>query len=203
MKIGQKKYLIPPLRMLWIPAGVEHELTFLTRTESKSLFFSPKSEDAASVRVHGNSKLLGVLLESSFERNMSEEIHTLIGSLILLLLKEARPITSELSMPTTEIFLRTSQSMILENKWQLEAEDFAEAAFLHKASFLRHFRRDVGINFRDWKCLIRMCVALDCLASGMSVKNTALRLQFSCESNFVESFKKIFGTTPGSFCAPK
>lgn len=203
VETNSRKYLVPPERLLWIPAGAKHELTFLTKTESKSLYFRTAPDKTQLIRVLGTTKLLKTLLESSFDLALPADVRKQIGTVILLLLKDARPISSELSMPATEIFLRTSQKMILENKWQLDADDFAQEACLHKATFLRHFQRDVGMNFRAWKCLLRLSVALAYLNSGLSVKSTALRLQYACESNFVESFKKVFGMTPGGFVRPR
>ena len=54
------------------------------------------------------------------------------------------------------------------------------------------------LGFKAWKSAARLCSALDCLAKGMSIKQTALHLGFSGPGPFSAAFTKFFGLTPGS-----
>lgn len=47
------------------------------------------------------------------------------------------------------------------------------------------------MTFKAWKSAARLCSALDCLAKGMSIKQTALHLGFSGPGPFSAAFTKF------------
>lgn len=65
----------------------------------------------------------------------------------------------------------------------------------------RQFQRDTGMNMREWRLRARLLHALPLLERGDSVTDVALSCGYESTSSFIASFRRFFGTTPGSFSA--
>ena len=76
---------------------------------------------------------------------------------------------------------------LLQNFWDMTPKTFE-----------RHFLKATGMTFKAWRAAARLCLSLDLLASGIGIKQTALKLGFSGSSAFCTAFTKFFGMTPGT-----
>ncbi|NGN94741.1 helix-turn-helix transcriptional regulator [Nocardioides sp. KC13] len=63
----------------------------------------------------------------------------------------------------------------------------------------RLFRSDTGMTFPQWRTQQRLCHALILLGDGMPVTTVAHRCGWSSASAFIDTFRRIFGTTPGAY----
>ncbi len=61
----------------------------------------------------------------------------------------------------------------------------------------RLFRDETGLPFGAWRQRARIQHALELLADGASVTQTALAVGYSNTSAFVTAFKSVLGSTPG------
>jgi AraC-like DNA-binding protein len=60
----------------------------------------------------------------------------------------------------------------------------------------RHFRKQFRITPKVWITRERMSLAPPLLAEGLSNKQVAASLSYTCESNFCRDFKRYFGRAP-------
>lgn len=68
-------------------------------------------------------------------------------------------------------------------------------------SYIRHvLKKEMGINFRDYLLQYRIDIAKKWLVgTEYSVADIARKLQYENTENFIRSFKKVVGCTPGQF----
>jgi len=60
----------------------------------------------------------------------------------------------------------------------------------------RRFEREMGVNMRVWRRRLRLFKAIELLASGMSVTQTALELGYASTSAFTYTFRVDMGCSP-------
>ena len=75
----------------------------------------------------------------------------------------------------------------------------AVQAGLHIRTFERHFSDQFQTTPKAWIIRERMSFAQPLLAAGLSNKQVAVSLSYSCESNFCRDFKRSLGCTPQEF----
>jgi AraC-like DNA-binding protein len=63
----------------------------------------------------------------------------------------------------------------------------------------RRFRSQFQTTPKAWIMRERMHFAPSLLAAGLSNKEVAASLQYSCQSNFCRDFKRCYGSTPQEF----
>ena len=91
---------------------------------------------------------------------------------------------------------------IIRNEYssKLTLETCAQRLNYHP-SYIRHvLKKEMGINFRDYLVRYRIGVAKKWLVgTDYSVTDIAQKLQYENTENFIRSFKKVAGCTPGQF----
>ncbi len=88
---------------------------------------------------------------------------------------------------------------MLSHRWEATLIDMADIANMSERTFSRHFLRDTAFSFRMWKQRARIYTSLDLLSNGVSVKQIAYQLGFSCPAAFSAAFRSVMGTTPSEF----
>ena len=63
----------------------------------------------------------------------------------------------------------------------------------------RLFVQETGLTFGRWLQRIKTLHALERLAAGDSVTAAGLSVGYSSTSSFIAMFKRVLGTTPGSY----
>lgn len=78
-------------------------------------------------------------------------------------------------------------------------EDWADWAGISPRSLTRHFTRDTGFTFTEWRQRVRLLTALEMLASGKQITEISLALGYDNVSAFIALFRRVFSTTPGNY----
>lgn len=91
---------------------------------------------------------------------------------------------------------------IIHNKYdtELTLEICASMLNYHSSYIKRVFRKGTGVSFSDYLSMHRMSVARLWLAdTDMKISEIAEKLQYNNSQNFIRSFRKIEGMTPGDY----
>ncbi|WP_303326000.1 AraC family ligand binding domain-containing protein, partial [Turicimonas muris] len=88
---GQGRRIIAPFQALWIPAGIEHTITFLSATKMRSLYFD-KAEykdifESKSIKVFAATALIRELIATLFQHQFPAAKQEM-RRLLLLLVRE-------------------------------------------------------------------------------------------------------------------
>ncbi len=76
---------------------------------------------------------------------------------------------------------------------------FARSFGFSERSLSRHFRMETKMSFVEWRTMARMKRALEHLAEGFSVTDTAIAIGYDSVSSFIVQFHRTFGTTPALY----
>jgi AraC-like DNA-binding protein len=205
---GDAQWTIPPQRALWMPAGRRHAIQLLSRTEMRSVYFSPALLDAAAgfarraeVHVITASPLIRELVAGLFVQQRAPAMRTQMAVLLLQALAESPGLPTQLPMPTSARLRTALAGLAMAECGRLSLAEAASRAAMSERSFSRHFTAELGMSFRDWRLRARLIASLDLLASPRAIKEIAVLLGFGDAAAYVSSFKALMGCTPGEFRA--
>ena len=205
---GDAQWTIPPQRALWMPAARRHAIHLLSRTEMRSVYFSPALlghvADFArrdDVHVITTSPLIRELVAGLFVRQRAPAMRAQMAGLLLQALTESPCLPTQLPMPTSPRLQAALAGLAVADCGRLSLGEAASRAAMSERSFSRHFSAGLGLSFRDWRQRARLVASLDLLASPRAVKEIAALLGFADAAAYVSSFKALMGCTPGEFRA--
>lgn len=201
VQTDQGQWTVPPQRALWIPPGVTHQVTMLSDTEMRTLYFTPSICPTVQHSVHAmvTGTLVRELILALFDSTYISAIHEHVVALLLSLVPVAQELPSYLAMPSSPALLQVAQSVLANRQWNKPIADVASAVHMTERSFTRHFSEEVGMSFRTWRQRARVIASLDRVAAGESSKAVALMSGFNSASAFVSAFRQVMGGTPAQF----
>lgn len=106
--------------------------------------------------------------------------------------------------PDRDIPVVTAFTDYIEHHYQenITLDSVAEHFKYSASYFSRLFKKLLGVNFHSYLNFVRICHAAQQLASGsLSITDCAFINGFPNTKSFINTFKKIYGCTPGSFLA--
>jgi AraC-like DNA-binding protein len=96
--------------------------------------------------------------------------------------------------------IRHAMELLTENlEGKISLEEAARVAGLSRYHFLRVFKRETGLPPHLFRNLKRIDRAKELLRGGTSFSQTALKVGFSDQSHFTNTFRKYTGATPGQY----
>ncbi len=200
--IASARWVVPPLRAVWIRAGVEHRIRVHGSTNTQLVFVDPDftAQSLSRVAVVGVNPLLKALISGfnrAAERSETERHH--IEALLLLQLE--RLASRPLQLPT----LRDPRLAVIQDALEKQPDDrrtlreWGQLCGASERTLSRLFASEIGTTFGRWRTQLRLQHALILLAQGSNVTTTAHACGYRSTSAFIESFVSVLGTTPGRF----
>ncbi|MBV8650867.1 MAG: helix-turn-helix transcriptional regulator, partial [Alphaproteobacteria bacterium] len=160
-------WIVPPLRAVWIPPGIEHEIWMVGAVAMRSLFVAP--ETAASLPVECGvievSPLLRALILSAAEEAPEEggdadavpgERARLIMSLILCELRRAASVPLCVPLPREPRLLALCRALLENPAANDTLEMWAARSGASSRTLVRLFRRETGLSFGAWRQQARL-----------------------------------------------
>lgn len=193
-------YLVPPLRAVWMPGGVEHAIEargtlalrtlYLAETVTASLPSSPcvlqvtplLRELVVAVVALGND------YPGAAEARLLEVTLDQIAAQPIVPLALPLPRDRRLGFVTDALLAHPGDPRGL--------DAWAARAGASKRTLNRLFRTETGMSFRDWRAQCRLLHALEMIAAGASVTRIADELGYDHASAFIAMFRRALGTTP-------
>ena len=202
-------WVVPPQSALWIPGGVLHSIklagggitgymAFVDPAEAASL---PSACCALSV-----TPLLRELLIRSSRFPMLYPEGGMESHLITLLLDEigaARAGNLHLPMPTDARLRKLVDRMMNEPTVRGTIQDWAQRAGLSERTLARLVTHQTGMSFGRWRQQLRIMLAVQWLAKGLSIQQVAGALGYESAGSFVTMFRKTLGTPPARYMAKR
>ncbi|OXA80045.1 AraC-type DNA-binding protein [Flavobacterium aquidurense] len=202
--IKNQIWVVNPLQGLWIPSGLEHQVSFQKNVKLFSVFIDPSFTDALPI--------------NSFSFDISVFIKQLMFKIISFE-NDENPTSSqkrimevfidELALiEPSSTFLPTSNHAKLQNIISLLMNDiagkytidhYADLTFMSTRTLSRLFIKELGMNFSDWRIRLKLLEAIKRLGEKQSIKEIALDLGYETTSAFIFMFKKNLGKTPSNY----
>lgn len=200
----QGRFIAPPQRAIWIPAGIEHRVRCSANTRIRSLYIDPRvvARDTADCRVLGVSPLLRELIRAFGELPVEYDEHGAAGRLAGVLLDQlasAPEVGLVLPLPQDPRLRKLYATLEAHPESQDSLRQWAQRLGVSERTLARTLRRQTGLSFRLWRQRLRLVSALPLLEAGQRVTDVSFACGYESVSAFIAAFREHFGTTPGEF----
>ncbi|MBF0290464.1 MAG: helix-turn-helix transcriptional regulator [SAR324 cluster bacterium] len=206
MTVTTKKgmWVVPPLRAVWIPALLEHQIICSGELSMRTLYVQcgvtpnlPQQCCVVSVPPLLRELILhAVTLTRLYEPNGPEDR---IMNVILDMIKTIQ--VTPLSLPISEDKrLQKISKVLTQNPGDNRSlEEWSRLVGTTSRTLTRLFRVETGMSFVQWRQQVRILEALRQLGNGESVTTVSLNLGYDSLSAFIAMFRKNLGSTPGQY----
>ncbi|MFM0738769.1 helix-turn-helix transcriptional regulator [Paraburkholderia xenovorans] len=195
-------WMLPPMRAIWLPPGVDHELHAIGNVSAYSVYLEP---DAAPWMWPACRVLLISPLVHELALALANEPHdygadSRGADVARLLLREVRDAesTTQGALPLpSDRRLRTICSQLLAAPANDDTlDDWSAEVGASARTLARLFRQETGLTFGQWRQQLRLVEAVSRLALGDSVARVADELGYQSSSGFIAMFRRSLGETP-------
>lgn len=198
------RWIVPPTRGIWMPAGMVHQVRHIGEVQMRSLFVRPDAAPhlAGQAQVVGISPLLRELIRAAMEVPTPYAHDSRDGRLMRLLLDELQGLPvlpMHLPSPADARLQRICGHLQRRPDDPSTLQDWADRLRVNPKTLQRLFARDTGMSFGRWRQQARLLQALERLAQGEKVIDVALALGYDSPGAFATMFRRQFGQTPSGF----
>ncbi|MDG4651653.1 AraC family transcriptional regulator [Chryseobacterium arthrosphaerae] len=198
---SDRQFVLPPFRVLWIPAHEVHRVNFRNIVAYRSIYFD---ENNAGKYLNSGLKVLHVnpLLKEIIERicfwewtpfNKNQE------NILKVLWDEINTAPEEkleLKMPQDRRFMKMAEEWTKRISMPPLLKKLSEKTGAVEKTISRIFKKETGLSYQEWRQQWRLQRSIELLVDGNSIGETAHILDFSSDSAFIDFFKKHTGSTP-------
>ncbi len=204
VQTAQGRFIAPPQRAVWIPAGIKHRVYCATHTQVRSLYIDNQvlSDPPSNCRVVEVTPLLKELIRAFGELPVEYDENSAEGRLAAVLLDQlthAPDMGLMLPLPAD----KRLQKIVTQLQKHPDATDtlnqWAQRLQLSEKTLSRLFVQQTGLTFRLWRRRLRLLHALPLLEQKQTVTEVALACGYESTSAFIAAFGEHFGSTPGEF----
>ena len=197
-------WIIPPRRALWIPIGVEHEVTMLSRVSMRTIYVDAlhAAKFGETCRLIEVSGLLRELILSLLEEPLEYSARGrggYLAELILFELTRAPSIPIVIPWPRDRRLVAVCEAILKSPGQSQSLEDWAEFAGASSRTLIRLFQRETGLHFRHWLQQVHLAEALSRLTHGESIGEIARKLGYASPSAFTTMFRRTLGVSPSQY----
>ncbi len=205
----EARWLLPPQRAAWIPAGTRHQTT-LDRAETISVFFKAipggfRVEDIRIIRA--NSLLREMLLYSSRwpanrflprkEQALGRSFFEALALLCVDWIQQELPFRLPAPRDPT---IQKAVGHLLTHLDSATVKSAAHASAQSVRTLRRRFLPATGLTWQQYALHARLLQAMDTLLSTKrSVLEIALSVGYNSPSAFAKAFQQFTGSTPLAF----
>jgi len=201
---GDGSWVVPPQRMVWVPAGITHSLRSAGALKLRTIYVRaigcgslPGTCSVMSVTPLLRELILTVVSRGTLDASVPRDRRLL--DVLLDELGDMRPDPLELPMPRDPRAVRVAERLRANPAEPATLADICAGAGGSKRTVERLFLRETGISLGQWRRRARLMHALRLLAGGASVTEVAYDVGYESLSAFVTMFRKTLGTTPGRY----
>ncbi len=198
---GTGSWIVPPLRGVWIPAGVAHSHRARGRAELLSVAFDAAVDpfgDEGPVVVEVSPLLREVILALTGASEPPASTRRLLRRVVLDQLRRVTILPLELPRPRDDRLVQIVEQLSDDPADRRTLARLGREVGASERTLSRLFRRETGMSFPQWRGQLRLQHAQLLLAGGESVTATAHACGYRSTSAFIEAFRAAFGSTPGS-----
>jgi len=202
-EFSQSQWVIPATHAVWVPAGCLHGMASHGAFHGWSLYLHQglSSKLPTQPKTFLVSGLLRQALNrvKTWEAGAQNEAQQALTTVILHEIMLTMPAPFELPMPADARLLGIARKLLSDVSYDQNVDQWAAGSGLSARTLIRLFPQQTGFTFTAWRQRARIMRAMELLAKGESVQNVALEVGYDNTSAFIAVFRKVLGTTPGSF----
>lgn len=197
-------WMVPAQQGVWIPAGVTHSITMLSRVATRSVYLEGGAAEGMAdlCQVVGVSPLLRQLLIEAVDLPAEYDPLGRAGKIMSLLIDEihAAPVLPlSLPLPQEARLAQRCQRFLALPTAQDTLELWSHELGLSRRTFTRLFKQQTGLTFSAWQRRACLLSALPRLLGGERVTTIAYDLGYSSPAAFTVMFKQLVGLAPNDY----
>jgi len=201
---GDGRWVVPPMRALWIAAGVEHSLSMRGRVEMRTLYFRPDvaPKMAEAYCVIDVPPLLRELIVHVVGAGGLDGSSASGRALFRVLVDQLRVVPERplaLPMPTDARATRVAEAVLSNPGSSASLDMLARRSGASARTTERTFLAQTGMSFGRWRQHVRLHEAIRLLGEGHPVVAVAIQVGYRSPSAFVAAFRRCFGRTPAQY----
>jgi len=199
-------WIVPIDRAIYIPAKTEHSLKMIGDVTMRTIYIDPKASklDGDKLRVITITKLMRELIIALGNETLSFQANSrggLIAELIEMELELAENKSLNIPLPKDPRLKVLCTSLLKNPSDRKTLDDWAVVCGASPRTLSRLFKKDLGLNFRRWRQLIRFHYALELLEKNKSIKSVAIECGYHSPSAFTAAFQSYLGHLPSLIMA--
>lgn len=196
--------ILPPQKILYIPAGLEHRVTFRNVVAYRSIYLSIRKTELVDLglQVRIVSPLLAQVIERICWWEWIGEPTTQQQHILQVFwdeFYEAQEVDHELRIPSDYRLQSFMHQFMLEKSVPPFLHEFAKQVGASQKTITRIFKRETDMSYQAWRQQWRIYRAIELLAEKTTLSEVSDQLNFSSDSAFIEFFKNHRGTTPAKY----
>lgn len=205
VEIADARFLLPPGRAAWIPAGVRHR-TLVGDIDGASLYFAPEAvaDPGGRVRILHASPLMREMILHALRWPLGASEHDPLAASFIatLALMCGEWLESELPLrlpSARDPGLARAMDYAVADPGQATLAGALAAAAMSERTFRRRFARETGLTWQAWLTQARLMEAMSLLAAGGRVTDVAADVGYASLSAFAKAFTLLTGEAPTAF----
>ncbi len=200
-------WIVPPDCAVWIPGGIAHSAKATWNAHLNYLFIEPGAaalpERCCTLAISG---LIKELVDRLTQEGVDYSPESHVARLTRVTLDELATMPQQkLSLPvSSHPKIRTmAETLVSHPDDRSTLKNWAKRLALSERSLARLMVRETGLSFGRWRQQLHLIIALQELASGVSVQNVAIKLGYESVNAFITMFRKVMGSTPAHYFAER
>ncbi|WP_310633453.1 helix-turn-helix transcriptional regulator [Paraburkholderia sp.] len=208
VETNEGNWAVPPLRAIWVPAGLAHAMQMRGPVTMLNTYIRPQAARRVGLPEHcevfGVSPLLRQLLEKAVDLPARYRTEGREGHLMGLLLHEIADMPAlslNAPLPGEPRLARACGEFLAKPSLEIGIDEMAASAGMSRRTFTRQFRLHTGISYLEWRQQACLLAAVVRLGRGEPVTRVAMELGYSSPSAFSTAFKAALGEAPSRYFA--
>ncbi|MGY2020119.1 AraC family transcriptional regulator [Nocardia gipuzkoensis] len=201
VEVGDNRWVLPPTRALWIPAGVVHRTGTSDGAAMRGIFLDPVQcpvTFGAPTMLRG-SRLLHELFDLLTTHDTAQQRRERAEAVVFDLLEPVEVIPIGAHPPTDPRARQVADALAADPADPRTLAEFAAHVAASPRTLARLFVAETGLGFGRWRTQIRLAASLPLLAAGLPIARVAGRVGYATPSAYVAAFRRTVGVPPGRY----
>ncbi|KPA94039.1 AraC family transcriptional regulator [Pseudomonas asplenii] len=195
-------WTLAPMRALWIPAGVTHEVRMVGEISMRSVYLAPQAvpwcwDECCVLTVTPLMRELILMLNDN--PGLAETPRQQASGLLLHLLAQATRQNNSLPMPLDRRLRKVCDAILQSPDNNDTLEEWGERIGASSRTLARRMKEETGVTFHHWRLQVRVDEAVCRLVQGVSINEVAQALGYRSSSAFIYMFRSLLGSTPAQY----
>lgn len=203
--VARSTWIVPPMRAIWIPPCVVHEVETLEKARLRALYVHADVPlfEGGGCEVLDVSALLRELIVALAQVDPGDNREAKLAALIIDEVSRSATLPIRVALPEDKRLKALCEKLIADPASPLTLDDWARQAGASGRTLARLFEKELGMSFSQWRQQVRLAHAAPLISRGLPLSRVAAELGYASQSAFSAMFKKTFGQSPSAFFAHK
>ncbi|MEU1544297.1 helix-turn-helix transcriptional regulator [Nocardia sp. NPDC005745] len=201
VEVDDNRWVLPPTRALWIPAGVAHRTGTSDGAAMRGIFLDPGRcpVEFAGPTMLRVTRLLHELFDLLTTTDTGREQRARAEAVVFDLLEPLPVIPIGARWPSDPRARQVADALTADPADPRTLAEFAVHVAAGPRTLARLFVSQTGLGFGQWRTQARLAASLPLLAAGLPVARIAGRVGYGTPSAYVAAFRRAVGIPPGRY----